>query len=116
VRRQWRCPAAPGLPPGRPQHTAHGGVPSEGTALRLGLEGLECSRPLDADLTPADPVAQLARLQGLRVGPGELAVRLDGGEPETQLVCEVVAGTAAAVALDERTGTEVLQTRAGAGE
>ena len=67
-------------------------------------------------MTPADSVAEVARLEGLRGRPRELLAGVDGGEPEAELVGEVVARTAAAVALDERAGPEVLEAGAGAGE
>ena len=78
--------------------------------------GSRLLRPLDADLAPAHPRAQVARLQRLRYGLGELRILVDGGQPEGELVGEVVAGAAAAGALDERRGPEVLQARAGGGQ
>ena len=44
--------------------------------------------------------------------PGEHLPVLDGGEPEGELVGEVVAGAAGPVTLYEGRGAEVLQTRA----
>ena len=42
-----------------------------------------------------------------------LYLYLDGGQPEGEFVGEVVAGAVRAVALDEGSGSEVLQTRSG---
>lgn len=67
-------------------------------------------------MTPAHSVPEVARLECLRVGPGELLAGVDGGEPEAELVGKVVAGASAAVALDEGAGSEVLQAGPGAGE
>ena len=75
---------------------------------------VDASRPLDADLAPADLRPQGPGLEGLRHGLVELRVALDGGQPEAELVGEVVAGAAAAAALDEWRGAEVLQAGAGA--
>ena len=46
----------------------------------------------------------------------ELASRVDGRQPEAELVGEVVARAACAVTLDERSGTEVFQTRTRTGQ
>ena len=54
--------------------------------------------------------------QCLRDRPGEHLPVLDGGEPEGELVGEVVAGSPGAVALNEGSGPEVLQTGAWAGQ
>lgn len=52
------------------------------------------------------------RLEGVRGGRALEALLGDGGEPKAVLVGEVVAGSAASVALDEGRGAEVLQTAA----
>lgn len=70
------------------------------------------SQVLHAHLAAADVRPDEPRLE--RVGGGRaLEVLLgDGGEPEAVLVGKVVAGPTASIALDERRGTEVLQTAA----
>lgn len=70
----------------------------------------------DADLAAADAGAQIAGLERFLFGRAELVLQLDGGQPEAELVGEVVAGAARAVALDEGSRAEVLQARAGAGQ
>lgn len=75
-------------------------------ASRLGV--------FDADGAATDALELAARLQRLPLRAGELLGVLDGGEPEAELVGEVVARAALAVALDERRRAEVLQARAGA--
>ena len=55
---------------------------------------------------------QAAGLERLGHGSGEHVPVCDGGEPEGELVGEVVAGAARPVTLDEGRGAEVLQTRA----
>ena len=55
---------------------------------------------------------QAAGLERLGHGSGEHVPVCDGGEPEGELVGEVVAGAAGPVTLDEGRGAEVLQTRA----
>lgn len=58
---------------------------------------------------------QVARLEGNHVGSLELLVLLDGYQPET-VDCVVEEAVAlAAVALNERYGTEVFQTGTGRG-
>lgn len=73
-------------------------------------------RPPDAHLAPADAAASRILFEGRFLRGGELLVRVDGGQPEAQLVGEVVARAARPVALDERRSPEVLQTRSGAGQ
>ena len=48
--------------------------------------------------------------------PGEHLPVLDGGEPEGELVGEVVARAPGTVALDERGRSEVLEARTGRGK
>ena len=67
-------------------------------------------------MAAADSRAQVGGLQGLRLRYRELAARVYRRQPEAVLVGEVVAGAARAVALDERVGSEVLETAAGAGQ
>jgi len=74
------------------------------------------SQGLDADLAPGDTLAHVARLEGLLLRRDKLFVALNGGEPEAVLVGKVVAGAAGAVALDEGSGTEVLQAGARGGQ
>jgi len=70
---------------------------------------------LHADLTSADTRAQVAGLERVRLRALELGARLrvDRRQPEAELVGEVVARAACAVALDERRRAEVFQARAG---
>ena len=69
-----------------------------------------------AHLAPGDPASQVARLQGLADRAVEHVPRLDGGQPEGELVGEVVAGAPGPVALDEGGRPEVLEAGAGGGE
>ena len=69
-----------------------------------------------AHLASGHPAPQVARLQRLADWAVEHVPRLDGGEPEGELVCEVVAGAPRPVALDEWGGTEILEARARRGE
>ena len=71
-------------------------------------------RILGADLTAADAWAEVSGLQSLTLGPFELRLLLDGGQPEAQLVGEIVTRSACSITLDERCSAEILQTRAGA--
>ena len=59
---------------------------------------------------------ELPGLQCLGDWSGEHLPVLDGGEPEGELVSEVVACAARPVTLYEGRGAEVLQTRARAGQ
>lgn len=59
---------------------------------------------------------EVARLQGLFLGPLELLPVLDGGHPKAELVRVVMAVSFSAVALDERRRSEVLQTGSRAGQ
>ena len=72
--------------------------------------------PPPAHLAPGDPAAKVARLQGLADRAVEHVPGLDGGEPEGELVGEVVARAPGTVALDERGGSEVLEARTGRGK
>ena len=65
--------------------------------------------PPPAHLAPGDPAAKVARLQGLADRAVEHVPGLDGGEPEGELVGEVVARASRSVALDEGRSAEVLQ-------
>jgi len=76
---------------------------------------LALASPL-AHLASRDPASQVARLQGLADWPVEHVPRLDSGQPERELVGEVVAGAPRPVALDEGGRPEVLEARAGRGE
>jgi len=67
-------------------------------------------------LAPADSGARHVLLERLPLWSGELLVRVDSGQPEAQLVGEIMARAPRPIALDERRGPEVLQTRAGAGQ
>ena len=69
-----------------------------------------------ANLAPGDPASQVARLQRLADRAVEHVPGLDGGEPEGELVGEVVAGAARPVALDEGGRAEILEARARRGE
>ena len=69
-----------------------------------------------AHLAPGNPAAKVARLQGLADRAVEHVPGLDGGEPERELVGEVVAGAPGPVALDERGRSEVLEARTGRGK
>lgn len=71
---------------------------------------------LDANLTSAYPVSDVARLERLFLRLLELLVVLDGSQPEAEGVGEVVARALAAVALDEGRRPEVFQAGAGTGE
>lgn len=67
-----------------------------------------------ADLTATDSGALLARLQRLLAGRGhKLPPGIHRGQPEAVLVGEVVARAFGAIALDERSGAEILQAGAG---
>lgn len=70
----------------------------------------------DAYSTATNTIAKLASLERFADGPFELEVLLDGGQPEAELIGEVVARAARAVALDERRGPEVLEARTGTGQ
>lgn len=70
----------------------------------------------DAYSTATNTVAKLASLERFADGPFELEVLLDGGQPEAELIGEVVARSARAVAFDERRGPEVLEARTGTGQ
>ena len=72
--------------------------------------------PPPAHLAPGDPAAKVARLQGLADRAVEHVPGLDGGEPEGELVGEVVARAPGPVALDERGRSEVLEARTGRGK
>ena len=74
------------------------------------------SRPLDADLAPGHPGPERAGLECLRHRLVELRAALDRGQPEAELVGEVVTGASAAAALNEGGSAEVLETGARAGE
>jgi len=76
---------------------------------------LALTSPL-ANLASGDPASQVARLQGLADRAVEHVPGLDGGEPEGELVGEVVAGAPRPVALDEGGRTEVLEAGAGRGK
>ena len=76
---------------------------------------LALASPL-ANLAPGDPASQVARLQRLTDRPVEHVPGLDGGEPEGELVGEVVAGATCPVALDEGGRAEILEARAGRGK
>lgn len=65
---------------------------------------------LNANLAAANAGERLSGLQRLHF-PG-LYLRLHYGEPEAQLVGEIVASPSGATALDEGRGAEVLQTGA----
>lgn len=69
-----------------------------------------------ADGAAADAVAQLASFEGFTDGPLKLEVVFDGGQPETELVRKVMAGSTSTVALNEWSGSEVFQAGTGAGE
>lgn len=69
-----------------------------------------------AHLAPTDAAARHVLLERLPLRAGELLVRIDGGQPEAQFVGEVMARAPRPVALDERRGPEVLQTRPGTGQ
>jgi len=71
---------------------------------------------LHADLAATDARAKIAGLERVRLRMDELLVGVDGRQPVAELVGEVVAGAASAVALDERRGAEVFQTRSGTGQ
>ena len=71
----------------------------------------ECRRSvLQADGTATDARSMGGRLRLVRLRLLELLLLIDRREPEGQFVCEVVAGTASTVALDEGSRPEVLQT------
>lgn len=59
---------------------------------------------------------ELPGLQCLGDWSGEHLPVLDGGEPEGELVSEVVTGSSGSVTLNERRGSEVFETRSWAGE
>ena len=71
---------------------------------------------LDAHLTPAHARPELTSLQGLWLRLAELIVFLQGGQPETEFVGEIMARATSAVTLDEGRGAEIFETRAGTGE
>lgn len=69
---------------------------------------------LHADLAASDSCTELPSFECFRGGSlHELPPRLHGGQPEAELVGEVVAGAAGTIALDERRGAEILETGAG---
>jgi len=70
---------------------------------------------LHADLAATDARAQAAGLERVRLRVNELASGIDGRQPVAELVGEVVARAASAVALDKRSSTEVFEARAGTG-
>ena len=65
-----------------------------------------------ADLTPGHSVSEFAGLQSLRDRPGKHCSLVDGGEPERELIGEVVTGSPGSVAFNERSGPEVFETGA----
>ena len=69
-----------------------------------------------ADLAAADARAKTASFQRVRLRVDELLSGVNGCQPVTELVGEVVTGTASAVTFDKRSGSEVFQTRAGTGQ
>ena len=71
---------------------------------------------LDANGATADFSPQVSSLDCFAHGSPPLIKFLDGGQPETVFVGEVVASAARAVALDEGRGAEIFQTAAGAGQ
>lgn len=71
---------------------------------------------LEADGTATDARPEVPGLERGGDWPRELVAGVDGGEPEAELVGEVVAGAPGAIALDEGGGAEVLQARARAGQ
>jgi len=71
---------------------------------------------LDAHLAATDARSQVAGLHRLRLRRVKLLLRVDGRQPEAELVGEVVTSAASAVALDERRRAEIFQTRAGTGQ
>jgi len=68
---------------------------------------------LHTHIAAADARPKISRLQRLRARDAELVARVDRRQPEAELVGEVVARAARAVALDERRRAEVLEARAG---
>lgn len=75
-----------------------------------------CELVFGANLTAADARTEIARLECLALWPVELRALFNGGQPEAELVDEVVASSAGSVTLDEWSGTEVFQARSRAGE
>ena len=69
-----------------------------------------------AHLASGHPAPQVACLQRLADWAVEHVPRLDGGQPEGELVGEVVASAPGPVALDEGGRPEVLEAGAGGGE
>ena len=69
-----------------------------------------------AHLTSGHSGPELPGLQCLGDWSGEHLPVLDGGEPEGELVSEVVTGSSGSVTLNERRGSEVFETRSWAGE
>ena len=77
---------------------------------------LGCSGCAPAHLAPGHPAPQVTSLQRLADWSVKHVPRLDGRQPEGELVGEVVAGAARPVALDEGGRAEILEARARRGE
>ena len=74
-------------------------------------------RLLDTDLTPTDPGTEISGLECLRDGLFELVPpSVHGGQPEGELVGEVVTSTTPTGTFDEGRGPEVLQAGARTGQ
>lgn len=71
---------------------------------------------LDAYSTATNTVAKLASLERFADRPFELEVLLDCGQPEAELIGEVVARSTRTVALNERCGPEILEAGSGTGQ
>lgn len=69
------------------------------------------SQVLHADLAATDAWEELSGLERLGLG-GTVEGLVNGCQPETVLVREVVTGTLSSITLDEGSGAEILQTRA----
>lgn len=69
-----------------------------------------------AYLASTDATSSHVFLKRLPLGIGELFVGIDGRQPETQRVGKVMARSSGPVALDERRGSEIFQTRSRVGQ
>lgn len=87
----------------------------ENASLFIGIRWLALwLQVLHAHLAPAHPRPKLSCFQGFREGEfNKLLGLFYCGQPKAVLVCEIVAGSSGTVALDERSGTEILQAGSG---
>lgn len=77
----------------------------------LSIQSSYKSQVLHADLAATDAREQLSCLESLRLGETVEGL-VNGCQPETVLVREVVTGTLSSITLNKGSGAEILKTRA----